>query len=68
MILVGHNPVLWDLALRLISDAKNRELARLQSKLPTAGLVVIDFEVGSWEEVSAHAGKLKRFDTPNSIT
>ena len=68
LILVGHNPGLWDLALRLISDAKNRELARLQSKLPTAGLVVIDFEVGSWEEVSAHVGSFKRFDTPNPIT
>ena len=45
LIVVGHNPGLWDLALRLISDAKSRELSRLQRELPTAGLVVIDFNL-----------------------
>jgi hypothetical protein len=35
--------------------------------LPTAGLVVIDFNKKNWNEVSAHAGELKRFVTPNSI-
>ena len=67
LIVVGHNPGLWDLALQLISDAKSRDLARLQRNLPTAGLVVIDFNVENWKEVSAHTGKLKLFATPNSI-
>ena len=67
LIVVGHNPGLWDLALRLISDTKSRELSRLQRKLPTAGLVVIDFNVKNWKEVSAHSGELKLFATPNSI-
>jgi phosphohistidine phosphatase len=67
LVVVGHNPGLWHLALSLIDEAETRELDRLKSKLPPAGLVVIDFKSGSWEEVSAHTGKLKRFATPNSI-
>ena len=66
LMVVGHNPGLWDLALSLIGEADPRELARLKGKLPTAGLVVIDFKFGSWGDVSAHTGKLKRFATPNS--
>jgi phosphohistidine phosphatase len=67
LVVVGHNPGLWDLALSLIGNAKAGELSRLKRKLPTAGLVVIDLKVVSWKDVKSHTGKLKRFDTPNSI-
>ena len=49
LVVVGHNPGLWELALSLIGEADPRELARLKGKLPTAGLVTIDFKVGRLE-------------------
>jgi phosphohistidine phosphatase len=67
LLLVGHNPGFQDLALELIGRAGRSELARLRAKYPTAGLVVIDFDVPGWNQVKRKAGRLERFETPKSI-
>jgi phosphohistidine phosphatase len=66
LLLVGHNPGLHDLALGLIGTANQSELARLQRKFPTAGLVVIDFDIEDWNQASLARGHLERFETPKS--
>ena len=66
LLLVGHNPGFHDLALKLIGKAKQADLALLRRKYPTAGLVVIDFDVERWGEVSEGLGRLDRFETPKS--
>jgi phosphohistidine phosphatase len=67
ILVVGHNPGLQDLADMAIAagDLEHRE--RLHEKLPTAGLVVIDFAVDSWAEVHPRAGRLERFIVPRSL-
>ncbi|WP_274630242.1 SixA phosphatase family protein [Arvimicrobium flavum] len=65
--LVGHNPGLQDLALSLIGKGDPDALARLRRKLPTAGLVVIDFKAGSWGELAERTGDLERFVAPSTI-
>lgn len=67
LLLVGHNPGLQKLALKLIGTARKSDLARLQRKFPTAGLVVIDFDVERWSQVSMARGHLERFETPKSV-
>ncbi|UXN58286.1 SixA phosphatase family protein [Phyllobacterium zundukense] len=67
LLLVGHNPGLQDLALRLIGKGSQSDLSRLHQKYPTAGLVVIDFDVKRWRDVSDDLGRLIRFETPKSI-
>lgn len=67
LLLVGHNPGLQDLALKLIGKARKSDLARLQQKFPTAGLVVIDLDIHHWSQASIPGGRLERFDTPKSI-
>jgi phosphohistidine phosphatase len=67
LLLVGHNPGFHELALGLIGKADPTEMARLQRKYPTAGLVVIDFDVDSWTELREHQGRLERFATPASL-
>ena len=67
LLLVGHNPGLQDLALELVGKASGSELAQLGKKYPTAGLVVIDFDVDGWGEVSAGLGQLERFIAPKSL-
>jgi phosphohistidine phosphatase len=67
LLLVGHNPSLHDLAVRLIAagDAKARE--RVNEKLPTCGLVVIDLPIDDWSKLHASSGRLERFVTPRLI-
>jgi phosphohistidine phosphatase len=47
-------------------DVEVRE--RLAEKLPTSGLVVVDFPVDAWSELHAHSGRLERFITPQSLS
>jgi phosphohistidine phosphatase len=67
LLVIGHNPGLHELALRLIAsgDTATREL--LNEKLPTSGLVVIDFAADNWSHLHAQSGRLERFISPRSI-
>ena len=68
LLLVGHNPGMHDLALKLIGEANQSDLSRLQRKYPTAGLVVIDFKIRQWSEASEGLGRLERFETPARVS
>jgi phosphohistidine phosphatase len=67
LLLVGHNPGLHDLARQLIGagDVETRE--DLNEKMPTSGLVVIDFAFDDWTELHDHAGRLELFVSPRLI-
>ncbi|MBN9068056.1 MAG: histidine phosphatase family protein [Rhizobiales bacterium] len=67
LLLVGHNPGLQDLVLKLASHGRKPNLARLRRKFPTAALAVIDFDVDRWEAIGEGPGDLERFETPKSI-
>ena len=67
LLLIGHNPGLQELADQLIAagDVDHRE--RLREKLPTAGLVVIDFALDAWNAIHPLGGRLERFIVPRSL-
>jgi phosphohistidine phosphatase len=67
LLLVGHNPGLHELALKLIRKGNPSDLPRLQRKYPTAGLVVIDFKIRRWSKTAESPGQLERFQTPKSV-
>ena len=59
LLLIGHNPGLHVLAVRLAASGEADALRSLREKLPTGGLVHIAFESAeSWSEVTAGAGRL----------
>ena len=64
LLLIGHNPGLQDLAAVLIASGDLDHRERLREKLPTAGLVIIDFALDDWAKVHPHAGRLERFVAP----
>lgn len=66
-LLVGHNPGCEELATRLVGYGDRYAAARLAQKYPTAGLAVLDFAEGGWDDVGARTGRLDRFVTPASI-
>jgi phosphohistidine phosphatase len=67
LLVVGHNPGLHELALRLIASGDTETRERLAEKLPTSGLVVIDFAFDDWSRLHAHSGRVERFISPRSI-
>jgi phosphohistidine phosphatase len=67
LLVIGHNPGLHDLALQLIGSGNVGARAALSEKLPTSGLVAIDFAFDDWSLLRGHAGRLDRFVSPRLI-
>ncbi|HET7852715.1 MAG TPA: histidine phosphatase family protein, partial [Methyloceanibacter sp.] len=67
VLLVGHNPELQEFALDLIGSGPKLLKDRLESKYPTAGLVVLRFLAGAWKDVAINSGKLELFLTPGDV-
>lgn len=67
LMVVGHNPSLHELALMLIASGDIDARERLREKLPTAGLVIIDFAFDDWSKLHPQSGRLERFVTPKSL-
>jgi phosphohistidine phosphatase len=40
---------------------------QLREKLPTSGLVIIDFALDGWSKLHVQSGRLERFVTPKSL-
>ena len=67
LLIVGHNPSLHDVAVRLIASGEPEARERVQEKLPTSGLVVIDLPFDDWSRLSPKVGRLERFASPRLI-
>jgi len=67
LLVVGHNPGLHDLAVQLIASGDVETRERINEKLPTCGLVVIDFPFDDWARLNVNSGRLERFVSPRLI-
>lgn len=67
LLVVGHNPGLKDFAEMMIATGDERMRRKLAEKLPTGGLIVIDFPVDGWRALNAHSGRLDRFVVPRGL-
>jgi phosphohistidine phosphatase len=67
LLIVGHNPGLHDLAVQLIAAGDVEARERINEKLPTAGLVVIEFPFDDWSQLHRSSGRLERFVSPRLI-
>jgi phosphohistidine phosphatase len=67
LLVVGHNPSLYELAMKLIASGDGAARDRMAEKLPTAGLLIIDFAFDDWSLLHPQAGRLERFVTPRLI-
>lgn len=67
LMIVGHNPGLHDLALRLIGGGDAAGRAALTDNLPTSGLAVIDFAVDRWDSITSGDGQLVRYVSPKLL-
>lgn len=67
LLVIGHNPGLHELALLLIAAGDVEERERLREKLPTCGLVAIDFAFDDWVTLHPRCGRLERFVSPRTL-
>jgi phosphohistidine phosphatase len=62
VLLVGHNPAMQELSLRLID--RGERLEDLRQKYPTGALAEIAFTSGRWDALPDAPGELTRFVVP----
>lgn len=67
LLVVGHNPSLQEVALMLVASGDIEARERLREKLPTAGLVIIDFAIDNWGKLHPQSGRLERFVSPKTL-
>ena len=64
VMLIGHNPGLHELAVRLAARGARDLLARLRAKLPTAALALLELDVAHWRDVELGCARLAERRTP----
>jgi phosphohistidine phosphatase len=62
VMLIGHNPGLQELALRLTRPGKRR--TALEAKFPTAALATIEPTMTSWRKLVPSSSRLSGYSTP----
>jgi phosphohistidine phosphatase len=67
LLVVAHNPGLHEVALTLIASGDISAREQLHEKLPTSGLVIIDFAFDAWNNLHPQSGRLERYVTPKSL-
>ena len=67
LLVIGHNPGLHEVAQMLIASGDSEARERLREKLPTAGLLIIDFAIDAWSKLHPQSGRLERFVSPKSL-
>ena len=67
LLVVGHNPGLHEVAQMLIASGDIDTRERLREKLPTAGLVIVDFAIDTWGKLHPRSGRLERFVAPKTL-
>jgi phosphohistidine phosphatase len=67
ILLVGHNPGLEQLVLRLVPHGADDARSEVEIKYPTASLVEMNFPVDRWDQVADGGGDLVRFVRPRDL-
>lgn len=66
-MVIGHNPALQVLALRLAAgNEDSSDLAEIQRKLPTGALVTLSFE-GAWNDLAPGSARLTAYVRPRQL-
>ncbi|MEA2057818.1 MAG: hypothetical protein U9O63_03805, partial [Actinomycetota bacterium] len=67
VMLVGHDPGLQSLALRLVGSGDETDLARLEKRFPTGALASLVFRGRSWSDLDTGTCELHSLVRPRDI-
>lgn len=65
-LVIGHNPGLHDLALRVTGKGDTEVVERLAANLATAGLVTLSLGGGDWSDLGTGSCRLLSYDVPRT--
>lgn len=68
LMVIGHNPGLQDLAMRLAGSGIPALRQKLAEKFPTAAAAMIVFEAESWAAIRPSSGRLVHLLAPRLLT
>lgn len=66
-LLVGHNPGLQKLLLKLSKADENGLRDRISEKLPTAALVLVELPAHRWKEIEPACGRIVELILPKEL-
>jgi phosphohistidine phosphatase len=67
VLVIGHNPGLHELALRLTAGGDGAARARLREGFPTAALAVLELDIERWDEIRPGCGALVELRVPRDL-
>lgn len=67
VLILGHNPGLQNLAVKLTGRGDEKTRRAVAAKFPTAALAVLAFDVERWADVASGKGNLIHFLTPKRL-
>jgi phosphohistidine phosphatase len=67
VMIVGHNPALHHLAIKLTFGGDPEAMEKLRHKFPTAALAEIELEGDDWRNFDPIGGRLVRFVLPRDL-
>lgn len=67
LLVIGHNPSLEGLAIRLCDRDSGILRTRMEKKYPTATLTVFDVKISDWSQLSYGMGRLTAFVRPKDL-
>ena len=67
-LLVGHNPGLHDLVLKLTREDENALREQVSGNLPTAAVVMIELPANRWNEVEWGSGQISELILPRELS
>ena len=66
-VLIGHNPTLQQLVLKLTRDDEKGLRGKVAAKYPTAALALIELPVVRWDEVQPESGTIVELILPRDL-
>jgi phosphohistidine phosphatase len=68
ILVIGHNPLIYDIALTLANhDSDQYEFLR-SSMMPTGRIIILDFpKIHNWHELNASKGNILEIFTPKTM-
>lgn len=67
LMIIGHNPGMATLAMRLAAKGDPQSMVIMAAKYPTAALAVLDFEMDRWAAIAPGSGYLHAFVRPKDL-
>lgn len=67
LMLVGHDPGMHQLAIRLAAAGDFALRGRVAAKFPTAGLAQIALDLAAWSDFAGQTGELRGFWRPRDV-